>query len=82
MKPNEIYINGNNQSSINHEYDFNKSEDNKIELIWNHNISNCSKMFYRCSDISEIDLSYFYSSQVIDMSYMFYNCKKVKLLNF
>ena len=81
-KPNEIYINGNNQSLISHKYDFNKSEDNKIELIWNHNISNCSKMFYGCSDISEIDLSYFYSSQVIDMSYMFYNCKKVKLLNF
>ena len=52
--PNEVYINGDKQNLITHEYYFNYT-DNTVELIWNNSINNCSCMFYKCDYITEID---------------------------
>ena len=78
--PNEIYINGEIQYTINSSYYFNQTE-NFVELIWNRSIDNCSGMFYQCSDITEIDLSNFDTSNVTDMNNMFYNCSLLSSLN-
>ena len=78
--PNEIYINGNLQNTINSKYYFNKS-DNNVELIWYNNINNPSHLFYGCVDVTEIDLSYFNTSEAIDMVYMFRDCISLTSLN-
>ena len=78
--PNQIYINGEIKYTINYSYYFNQTE-NSVELIWNKSIDNCSGMFYQCSDIIEIDLSKFNTSNVTNMNNMFYDCWKLSILN-
>ena len=56
--PNEIYINGYNQSNVTHSYYLNQI-DNIIELVWYNLIDDCQQMFQYCYDITEIDLSNF-----------------------
>ena len=41
---------------------------NKVELIFGTNVQNCNSMFKGCSDILEIDLSNFISSDVQDIN--------------
>ena len=78
--PNEVYINDIRQNVVNHSYYFNEN-DNLIELKWNNNINNTGYMFFECSDIIEIDLSNFDTSQVTDMSCMFDGCVSLTSLN-
>ena len=47
---------------------------NIIDLIWNYNLSNCSKMFSGCGSINEIHLTQFIGSDVKSFSYMFEDC--------
>ena len=53
----------------------------EIGGIWeNLNISevtNLSFMFYKCSSLKNVDLSYFDTKNVTDMSYMFYGCSSL-----
>ena len=76
----EVSINGNKQDTIEYKYDFNET-DNFVELIWDDNVNNCQNMFYKCSNITEIDLSNFNTSQVTNMSYMFSYCNQLTSLN-
>ena len=78
--PHLIYINGDLQKTIKHNYNFNKTE-NYVKLVWNFTINNCGNMFYECSDITEIDLSNFDTSQVEIMYYMFYGCSSLTSIN-
>ena len=78
--PNEIHINGFNQSSITHTYSFTE-EENIVELIWKENINNCSCMFYECSDITEINFFYFNSSEVKRIDRMFTLCSSLASIN-
>ena len=78
--PNEIYINGLNQSFINYSYIFNET-DNFVEMIWYNNINSTANMFRRCSDITEIDLSYFNNSEVTRMESMFFLCISLTSIN-
>ena len=78
--PNLIYINGKQNFTITNKYYFDK-DDNYIDLIWNNTIDSCYFMFYKCSDIIEIDLSNFDSSNVSTMGYMFYGCSQLSSLN-
>ena len=78
--PNEIYINGNKESKINYKYYFNQTE-NFVELIWNESINNCKNMFYKCSNITEINLFNFETLHVTSMFSMFYNCFLLTSLN-
>ena len=78
--PNEIYINGIGQKIINYSYYFNETF-NLIELIWNNNIKDCSCMFHGCFNITEIDLSYFNSSELTNMYRMFFYCSSLTSIN-
>ena len=79
--PNEIYINNNLQNPTNYVYYLNQT-DNYVELIWENNINNCRYLFYKCSNITEIDLSEFDSSQVTIIEYMFTDCISLTSINF
>ena len=68
--PQKIFINENNLEDITYQYNF-MEEENIVILTWEHKITNCEKMFRDCSDINEMDLSKFDSSDVTDMKYMF-----------
>ena len=76
----EVHINGIQQSSIEYKYYFNK-EDNSVELILNETINNCENMFRDCSNITEINLSNFNTSQVTNMSFMFSGCSNLISIN-
>ena len=78
--PNEIYINGYNQSNVTHSYYLNQI-DNIIELVWYNLIDDCQQMFQYCYDITEIDLSNFNTSNVTSMSHMFHSCSSLTSLN-
>ena len=76
----EVYINGNITDSIKREYNFNQT-DNIVELIWDENINNCEFMFFRCYNITEINLSNFNTSRVTSMTSMFNGCHSLTSLN-
>ena len=70
LYPNEVYINGNKTDIINNSYYFNQT-DNYVELRWDNPINNCINMFKQCSKITELNLSNFNTSLVINMNHMF-----------
>ena len=78
--PDEIYINDINQTNISNIYYLNKED--KIKLVWNYNLESCAFMFWGCSNITEIDLSHFNSSQVSSMFFMFCGCSSLTSINF
>jgi surface protein len=78
--PNETYINGDKQDSVNYNYYFNETYNN-VKLIWYNNIIDPSHMFVGCSDITEIDLSHFNTSEVTEIRGMFTNCISLTSLN-
>ena len=75
-----IYINGIKQPTITYSYYLNETY-NVVDLIWNNSIIYCYRMFYGCSDITEMDLSNFNTSLVTNMGDMFYNCYSLSSLN-
>ena len=78
--PDEIYINGISQT-ISCEYTFDKPN-NEIKMIYKtDNIRSTQRMFCGCSDINEIDLSYFDTSNVQDMRLMFESCTSLSSIN-
>ena len=76
----EVYINGNKQDTIEYKYNFNQT-DNFVELIWDDNINSCECMFRKCSNIIEINLSNFDTSQVTAMWSMFNGCSSLTSLD-
>ena len=72
-KPNEVYIDGQNQSIIQSFYQFYK-EETYVKLIWKNPVKNCESMFCGCSHILEMNLTYFNTSQLISMYKMFQYC--------
>ena len=78
--PDEIHINGVNQSEIQSFYDLNES-DNNITLIFKNNINTTFWMFYECSNITEINLKNLETSYIEDMSFMFDGCSSLKSLD-
>ena len=79
--PNKIFINGIENNTKNYRYYLNQT-DNIVQLLWDNNsINSCYKMFEYCTDITEIDLSNFNTSNVRDMSLMFCECSLLTSLN-
>ena len=76
----EIYINDYKQNTIKYIYYFNQT-DNFVSLIWDDNINNCAYMFRKCSNITEINLSNFNTSQVTSTNNMFTYCSSLTSLN-
>ena len=79
--PNEVYINEYKTNNVTYCYYLNET-DNVIGLIWYDLISSCDHMFYGCSDITEIDLSNFDTSNVENMQSMFHGCSLLTSLHF
>ena len=79
--PDKIYINGNKISEEICKILFLNETSNSIKLVWSNEITNASYMFSG-SNIQEIDFSYFNTSLIISMKYMFYNCKNLTTINF
>ena len=74
VPPDEVYINDINQNEISFKYHFNESR-NIVKLIWKKEVNAIPCMFYRCSDIKEIDFSHFNPSLISgDILGMFNNC--------
>ena len=69
--PNEIYINGNKKTPIKNKYDLDQ-EDNTIKLVWYEKMNYICCMFCGCPDIYEIDFSDFDTSEVTNISWMFW----------
>ena len=77
--PDEVYINGDNQTEIKYNYDF--TESSTVKLIWRKNIYSGFKMFFSCVDIIELNLTEFDSSLITDMGYMFMQMRNLTLLD-
>ena len=77
--PNEVIING-NDFPVKIGYYLNDS-DNTIILIWNNQLNDTSNMFKGCSNITEIDLSNFDTSNVKNMNNMFYEASSLRSIN-
>ena len=71
--PDIIQINNVNQSQIREVYDLNESE-NIIRLIWYKDPKSTACLFRNCSNITEIDLSNFNSSNITYFQLMFELC--------
>ena len=80
VHPDKIYINGNEQTSVNPGYDLNET-DNYVKLSWNTEIKDYDDMFNGCSDITEFDFSEFNTTGVTRMYYMFYGCSSLTSLD-
>ena len=75
----EVKINGITENIITYKYYFTE-RDNEVELIWDDNIIDCGFMFWKCSDITEINLSKFNTKQVKAMNSMFAYCSSLTSL--
>ena len=80
IKPSEIRINDIIQTEIKHTYILNESY-NIINLTFSDYITDSANMFKGCSQLEEIDLSHFDTSNVEDMNNMFAECFFLKYLN-
>ena len=71
-KPDQILVNG-NPDNIDDENKLSNLQngENTIIMKWNNKITDCSSMFQDLSNIIEIDLSQFDSSEVLTMYKMF-----------
>ena len=75
-RPDTILIDGNSYT-INSQNKISnlQNEKNIITMKWNNKLTDCSKMFLNLSNIIEIDLSNFDSSNVNNMESLFNGCK-------
>ena len=58
------------------------SEDSGLAPVIPINASSCYSMFYDCTKLTQLDLSSFDTSNIIDMSYMFAQCINLMSLDF
>ena len=70
--PNEIYINNIKKDQVQNKYDLTE-DDNIIKLVWYNKLSNINCIFCGCSDIYDINFSDFDTSDLIDISWMFWS---------
>jgi len=80
-KPDLVLLNGSSITLPNsNEYNFSSSF-NIIGLIWNNDLTSCTKMFSGCAKIIEIDLTQFNGNNVISFNNMFENCSSLTSIN-
>ena len=78
--PDEVIINGKNITKITNYYNF-ITENNEITIKWNSPLTYTSCMFKDNTAITEIDLSEFDDSELLNMQYMFIGCKSLEKIN-
>ena len=69
--PNEILVNGNSQNPINYNVSNLNQYENTIIMRWSQPMTDCSYMFDEVTNIINIDISKFDTSNVINMQCMF-----------
>ena len=79
-KPSEVYIEGENQSTVQAYYTFNNPVNN-VKLVWKIPVTNCHSMFCNCRHIPEINLSQFNTSLVTNMARMFEDCRTLTTID-
>ena len=81
--PDIIEFDGINYSDISFYYEINQTINKVIKLIWkdDNKPKDAACLFQGCSDITEIDLSNFDSSEITSMFRMFNGCKSLISLN-
>ena len=52
-----------------------------VKIVGMSSITNCQNAFSNATNLESVDLTEFDSSNVTDMSYMFYNCSSIKTMN-
>ena len=78
IKPDEVYIDEENKAVTNKYY---LNSENIVKLVWKNPVTSCESMFRGCSDIIEMNLTYFDTSYVKSMIYMFSGCNNLKSLD-
>ena len=84
---NTLYIQGNGGVSANYDssylfYIFSKlTEIENLNLFDTSQVTNMRYMFYRCSNLTSLDVSKFDTSQVTNMHRMFYECNSLTSLD-
>ena len=79
VKPDKVLINT-EEKVVSQEYNF-EEEENTIVLIFDTLKDNIACLFYRCSGITEIDLSNFDASLVKNMAHLFHGCSSLTSVN-
>ena len=69
--PNEVYINNIKEDSVKNKYTLTE-ENNKIKLVWYNKVSYICCIFCGCPDIYDIDFSDFDTSDLTNISWMFW----------
>jgi len=76
----EIMVNG-KLIPFSYVYKFNKKGKYTIKYIFKKNMTKTNYMFYKCSFLTNIDLSNFNTNNAKDMSYMFSRCSSLIYIN-
>ena len=81
--PSRIYLN-NNPTELTGAKIINdlELETNTVRMVWDSSFTNFHALFYGLSNITEIDLSNFDSSEVVNMADMFHGCSSLTSINF
>ena len=80
--PDDIYVNNISQRNKNITFVYNLTEEiNNITILWNRTITDCTLMFLDLSNLTYIDLSYFDTSLVTTMDFMFCRCSSLISVN-
>ena len=78
----DVYINNEKINVIkdNNDWKYNFKKEGKytFKIIFNDIITNMRTFFSECSNITSLDFSYFNTSNITDMSFMFNKCHKLK----
>ena len=80
IEPSEVKIYG-EPKNCKKACNFQRSSNNVV-LYFNFLIETCEKMFYKLTDIEEIDLSNFDFSRITSINNMFHNCTNLKKVEF
>ena len=79
--PDEVLINNKKQNYVYYEYNF-EQEENEVKLVWYNKINDLGCGFYRCSNITYVDLSHFDSSNIESTAALFNGCLSLIYINF
>ena len=83
FKPSSYYLNDDQEPKIiTNNKIFLPKDVNEVKLIFTNNVTSCKSMFQDCSNILEIDLTNFISSDVQSIDNMFYGCSSLKNIKF
>ena len=83
FKPSSYYLNNDtNPKAINNASIELVDSENEVKLIFTNIVTSCKSMFRGCTNIIEIDLSNFISSNIENIDYMFYGCTSLKNIIF